>query len=81
MKGFKTFLNEEDKTKNAKQSVVNTIVSNFQRFANSSKEGDVAALTMLTAAISILGTSDSPQAVQAARRLAQMAAQRAGRSK
>lgn len=78
MRSFREFITEDEVQDGAKMSVVNTLLSNFQRFANSSKEGDIAALTMLSAAVSILNTSDSPQAIQAAKRLAQMAAQRAG---
>ena len=78
MKKFSSFLKEDEQTTNAKLSVINTLLSNFQKFANSSKENDIAALTMLTAAVSLLNTSDSPQAIQAAKRLAQMASQRAG---
>lgn len=81
MRRFSEFISEEEQVgsnNSAKISVLNTLISNFQKFANSSKEGDVAALTMLTAAVSILNI-DSPQSLQAAKRLAQMAAQRAGK--
>lgn len=67
--------------KNSKVGVVNQIVSNFQRFVNSGNENDNAALIMLTAALSAVSVSDSPQSLQMARRLAQMALQRASKRK
>lgn len=62
----------------AKQTVINTILSNFQRFSNSTGESDIASLTLLTAALAVLSAGDSPVVIQAARRLTQMASKRAG---
>lgn len=82
MKKFVDFIAEDEKViDNNKQSVINNILSNFQRFINSADENDVASITMLSAAISLVSNNDSPQAIQSAKRLAQMALQRAGRRK
>lgn len=85
MKTFLEYIKEAEEfptnKTNAKASVVNTIVSNFQRFTNSADEKDNGALLMLTAALAVLNVSDSSQAVQAAKRLSQMAATRAGKAK
>ena len=84
MKTFLEYVESEDKPAsktNAKANIINTIVSNFQRFSNSADEKDNGALLMLTAALAVLNVSDSSQAIQAAKRLAQMAAQRAGKVK
>lgn len=78
IKNFSEFDNKENK-KESKESVINGIISNFQKFVNSTNENDNGAMIMLTAALAVLNVSTSPQAVQAARRLSQMAIQRASK--
>jgi len=81
LKPFSEFLKEDSpNATTTKASVMSTIVSNFQRFANSA-DSDNGALIMLTAALAMLNASDSSYALQSAKRLSQMAATRAGKSK
>lgn len=81
MENFDNFIVEDDDStaSDVKKNTVNFIVSNFYRFINSGNEGDDRALLMLVAALSVLNTSDDSQAVQAARRLTQMALVRRGK--
>lgn len=81
MKKFASFdTDKDDSVEDTKKGVVNFITSNFYRFINSDGEGDTKALLMLVAALSVLN-SDQPNSVQVARRMAQTALVRAGKSK
>jgi hypothetical protein len=83
MKKFNDFIIEEkddDTQADTQKAVVNFITSNFYRFINSPDESDNKSLLMLVAALSVLNTNQS-NAVQVARRLAQMALVRSGRKK
>jgi len=81
MKKFASFdTDKDDSVEDTKKGVVNFITSNFYRFINSDGEGDTKALLMLVAALSVLN-SDQPNSVKVARRMAQTALVRAGKSK
>ena len=77
MKTLKEFVENQQSGKNA---VVNNIVSNFQRFAQNADSKDNGALLLLVASLGLINTN-TPQAISAAKRLSQMAVQRAGRAK
>lgn len=84
MKTLEDFLNEEDEQPNdQRDQLINFIVQNFYRFINNPSMKDDRALLMLIAALATISASDgqSPQAMQAARRLAQNAMARGGRMK
>jgi hypothetical protein len=87
MKTLEDFLNEQDDdvqtAPGRKAQLINFIVQNFYRFINNPSMKDDRALLMLIAALSTISASDgdSPQALQAARRLAQNALARGGRMK
>ena len=84
MKTLEDFLNEdEDQAVDQRQQLINFIVQNFYRFINNPSMKDDRALLMLIAALATISASDgqSPQAMQAARRLAQNALARSGRMK
>lgn len=84
MKTLEDFLNEEDdQAPDARGQLINFIVQNFYRFINNPNMKDDRALLMLIAALATISASDgqSPQAMQAARRLAQNALARSGRMK
>lgn len=88
MKKFKEFINEADgdnlkdqlEKATTKKAVIAFITSNFFRFINGPDEQDNKSLTMLTAALTILNTSDDLGAISTARRLAQAALQRRSRT-
>lgn len=64
-----------------RSAIVNTIVSNFYRTINRGN-GDTKQLLLLIAALSVLNTStNSAQAISAARRLAQLAMASGGKRK
>ena len=64
-----------------RSGIVNTIIANFYRTINTGN-GDNKQLLLLIAALSVLNTStNSAQAISAARRLAQLAMSRGGRNK
>lgn len=85
MKTLEDFLKEEedDEGTDPKAQLINFIVQNFYRFINNPNMKDDRALLMLIAALATISASegDSPQALQAARRLAQNALARGGRMK
>lgn len=85
MKTLEDFLKEEEGEEGAdsKAQLINFIVQNFYRFINNPNMKDDRALLMLIAALATISASegDSPQALQAARRLAQNALARGGRMK
>lgn len=84
MKTLEDFLNEEnDQPSDQRDQLINFIVQNFYRFINNPSMKDDRALLMLIAALATISASDgqSPQAMQAARRLAQNAMARGGRMK
>lgn len=84
MKTLEDFLNEEDdQPSDQRDQLINFIVQNFYRFINNPSMKDDRALLMLIAALATISASDgqSPQAMQAARRLAQNALARGGRMK
>jgi len=84
MKTLEDFLNEEDeRPSDQRDQLINFIVQNFYRFINNPSMKDDRALLMLIAALATISASDgqSPQAMQAARRLAQNALARGGRMK
>jgi len=84
MKTLEDFLNEEDEQPSDQRAqLINFIVQNFYRFINNPSMKDDRALLMLIAALATISASDgqSPQAMQAARRLAQNAMARGGRMK
>ena len=84
MKTLEDFLNEEDeRPSDQRDQLINCIVQNFYRFINNPSMKDDRALLMLIAALATISASDgqSPQAMQAARRLAQNAMARGGRMK
>ena len=87
MKKLSTFITEDadelpdiasSSSADAKKGTINFIVSNFYRFVNSSDVQDNKSLLMLIAALSVLNTSSDSTAIQAARRLTQMALVRRG---
>jgi hypothetical protein len=83
-KNLTDFLNEEDeKPVDQKNQLINFIVQNFYRFINNPNMKDDRALLMLIAALATISASDgsSPQAMQAARRMAQNALARGGKMK
>lgn len=73
----------EDEVPDSRTNLINFIVQNFYRFINNPSMKDDRSLLLLIAALSTISASegDSPQALQAARRLAQAALARAGRMK
>lgn len=73
----------EDEVPDSRTNLINFIVQNFYRFINNPNMKDDRSLLLLIAALSTISASegDSPQALQAARRLAQAALARAGRMK
>lgn len=73
----------EDEVPDSRTNLINFIVQNFYRFINNPSMKDDRSLLLLIAALSTISASegDSPQALQAARRLAQSALARAGRMK
>lgn len=78
------FLNEEDDNQpDQRDQLINFIVQNFYRFINNPNMKDDRALLMLIAALATISASDgsSPQAMQAARRMAQNALARGGKMK
>ena len=78
------FLNEEDEQpEDQKDQLVNFIVQSFYRFINNPSMKDDRSLLMLIAALATISASDgkSPQAMQAARRMAQNAIARTGKMK
>lgn len=86
MKTLEDFLKEQDDAEegpNKKTQLINFIVQNFFRFINNPSLKDDRALLMLIAALATISASDgnSPQALQAARRLAQNALARSGKMK
>lgn len=86
MKTLEDFLKEQDDAEegpNTKTQLINFIVQNFFRFINNPSLKDDRALLMLIAALATISASDgnSPQALQAARRLAQNALARSGKMK
>tara|TARA_R110000822_G_scaffold88734_2_gene205473 strand:- start:16398 stop:16667 length:270 start_codon:yes stop_codon:yes gene_type:complete len=85
-KTLQDFLKEEDddtNTTDGRDQLINFIVQNFYRFINNPSMKDDRALLMLIAALATISASDgsSPQALQAARRLAQNALARGGKMK
>ena len=84
MKTLEDFLNEEDdQSPDQRDQLINFIVQNFYRFINNPSMKDDRSLLMLIAALATISASDgqSPQALQAARRLAQNALARGGKMK
>lgn len=84
MKNVPGLIEEKDDATQAdtKQNTLNFIASNFYRFVNSPDESDSKSLLMLIAAISVLNMGeDNPNAVQIAKRLAQLALVRSGKKK
>lgn len=84
MKNVPGLIEEKDDSTQAdtKQNTLNFIASNFYRFVNSPDESDSKSLLMLIAAISVLNMGeDNPNAVQIAKRLAQLALVRSGKKK
>lgn len=73
----------EDQVPDSRTNLINFIVQNFYRFVNNPNMKDDRSLLLLIAALSTISASegDSPQALQAARRLAQNALSRAGKMK
>ena len=73
----------EDEVPDSRTNLINFIVQNFYRFINNPNMKDDRSLLLLIAALSTISASegDSPQALQAARRLAQNALSRVGRMK
>lgn len=63
----------------AKKNLVSYITSNFYRFINNPDTTDTKGMLMLIAALTMLSSGDDPNAIQAAKRLAQMANIRAGK--
>ena len=57
----------------AKKGLVSFITSNFYRFINNPDTTDTKGMLMLIAALTMLSSGDDPNAIQAAKRLAQMA--------
>lgn len=55
-----------------KQAIVDYVLSNITKLANSAKDGDQRQLIMLVAAISLLNLGDNAKVVSAARRVAQL---------
>jgi hypothetical protein len=62
---------EQNKLQN-RQAIVDYILSNITKLANSAKDGDQRQLIMLVAAISLLNLGDNTKAISAARRVAQL---------
>ena len=78
------FINEAEDDKDypdRRDQLINFITQNFYRFINNPNMQDDRALLMLIAALATISASDgeTPQAMQAARRLAQNALARGGR--
>jgi hypothetical protein len=73
MKKFDEFITEaQDDTEDlsTKKALVNFIASNLYRFANKPEGENQKGLLLLIAALGVLNTSDDPQALNTARRLA-----------
>lgn len=86
MKKLNDFLKEdetEDQPEDNKSQLINFIVQNFYRFINNPSMKDDRALLMLIAALATISAADgsSPQAMQAAKRLAQNALARGAKMK
>lgn len=86
MKKLEDFLKEDDNempSSDNRGQLINFIVQNFYRFINNPNMKDDRALLMLIAALSTVSAAgeDSPQALQAAKRLAQNALARGGKIK
>lgn len=91
MKNFQSFILEakfkevadnmpdDDEMGDAKKTLISYITSNFYRFINNPDTTDTKGMLMLIAALTMLSSGDDPNAIQAARRLAQMANIRAGK--
>jgi hypothetical protein len=82
-KTLEDFLNEEDEAPDGREQLINFIVQNFYRFINNPSMKDDRALLMLIAALATISATEgnSPQALQAARRLAQNALSRGSKMK
>ena len=65
----------------AREALISFITSNFYRFINNPDSADQRSLLMLVAAISLVSASDSSQAQNAAKRLAQAALAKTSKSK
>ena len=73
MKKFEEFVIEaqdDDEDLSSKKALVNFIASNLYRFANKPDTENSRGLLLLIAALGVLNTSDDPQAVNTAKRLA-----------
>lgn len=84
MKTLEDFLKEdEDETVGSREQLINFIVQNFYRFINNPSMKDDRALLMLIAALATISASEgnSPQALSAAKRLAQNALSRGAKMK
>jgi len=55
-----------------KQAIVQYILSNITKLANSANPDDARQLIMLVAAISLLNLGNTPQIISSARRVAQL---------
>jgi hypothetical protein len=62
----------EVKDPQTKDALVDYILSNITKLANSASKADQRQLIMLVAAISLLNVGDSPKILSAARRVAQL---------
>jgi hypothetical protein len=82
-KTLEDFLKEEDEAPDSRDQLINFIVQNFYRFINNPSMKDDRALLMLIAALATISATEgnSPQALQAARRLAQNALSRGSKMK
>lgn len=84
MKTIQDLIEEKDDSQSTdtRQNTLNFIASNFYRFTNAPDESDSKSLLMLIAALSVLNMGDdNPNAVQVAKRLAQLALVRSGKKK
>lgn len=82
MKDFRTFTEEnaDAEPNNTRKGVTNFITTNLFRFINAPGEDD-KSLLLLIAALAVLSNNEDPQSVQVARRMAQAALQRSGKTK
>lgn len=82
MKSFKQFVFEEndevEAPESARKSLMNMIVSQFQRLAN---DPDSKSTLMLVAALQMLSSDESPQGINNARRLIQIGLQQRSKNK
>lgn len=83
MKKFSTFVEDnnededEDQTsKSAKRALLSTINSNFQRVISQPDGGDNRSLLIMLAALGVLNSSDDPQSLATAKRLATLSMSR-----